>query len=138
VDERRLRIGSLFEWLAAALGVAGLVWVLSVPLQHLSGPRVDAALVDLREELPPGVPNGATSVPVMLLLNGGTLRVGDLESKVRSILPDSAQQARPLVTANEFGDRTTYSYVVDGSRVSIVCERSERGGPMRVAGVFVH
>ena len=138
VDERRLRIGSVFEWMAAALGVAGLVWVLSVPLQHLSGPRVDAALVDVREKLPPGVPSGATSVPVMLLLDGRSLKIGDLESKARALLPQSRLQGPPLVTANEFGDRSTSAYVIDGSRLYVVCERTERGGPMRVAGVFVH
>ena len=95
MDERRLRIGSLFEWTAAALGVVGLVWVLSVPLQQLSGPRVDAALVDVREKLPPGVPSGATSVPVMLLLDGRSIKIGDLETKVRRCFRNPAFKARP-------------------------------------------
>ena len=138
MDERRLRIGSLFEWMAAALGVAGLVWVLSVPLQHLSGPRVDAALVDVREKLPPGVPSGATSVPVMLLLDGRSIKIGDLESKLRSLVPQSRLQGPPIVSSNEFGERSTYAYVIEGSRLYVVCERAERGGPMRVAGVYVH
>jgi hypothetical protein len=138
VDERRLRIGSLFEWVAAALGVAGLVWVLSVPVQHLIGPRVDAALVDVRETLPPGVPSGVTSVPVMLLLDGRSVRIGDLESKARSTLGQSRLQGPPIVTTSEFGGRSTYAYVIDGSRLYVVCERTESGGPMRVAGIFVH
>ena len=138
MDERRLRIGSLFEWMAAALGVAGLVWVLSVPFQHLSGPRVDAALVDVREKLPPGVPGGATSVPVVMLLDGRSLRVGDLESKLRALLPSSGLQGPPVVTANEFGDRSTYSYVIDTTRLYVVCERAERSGPIRVAGLYVN
>ena len=50
MEERRLRIGSFFEWLAAAAGVAGLIWLLSVPVQRLIGPRVDAALVELSHQ----------------------------------------------------------------------------------------
>jgi hypothetical protein len=137
VDERRLRIGSVFEWLAAALGVLGLVWVLSVPVQHLTGPRVDAALVDLREKLPPGVPGGATSVPVMLFLDGRAIRIGDLESAVRALLPEAIADSPPHISSNEFGERSTRAYRVAGSRVYIVCERMERGGPPRVSGIYL-
>lgn len=137
MDERRLRIGSLFEWVAAAVCVVGLLWLLSVPLQQLSGPRVDAALVDLRDELPPGVPSGAVSVPVMLLEDGRAIRVGDLETAVAKLLPRVAAAGPPHLSAGEFGDRLTRAYQIDGSRVYVVSERTERGGPLRVAGIYV-
>jgi len=137
MQERHLRVGSLFEWLAAAVGVVGLIWVLAGPVQHLTGPRVDAALVDVREKVPPGVPSGATSVPVLLLLDGRSLRVGLLESQLRVLLPETAADGPAYVTSNEFGDRSTRPYKVDGVRFYVVCERSERGGPMRLSGVFV-
>ena len=41
------------------------------------GPRVEAALVDAPAALPPGIPAGATSVPVMLLLDGREIRQGE-------------------------------------------------------------
>ena len=136
MDERQLRIGSIFEWVAAALCLVGIVWLLSVPLQHLIGPRVDAALVDVREELPPGVPSGATSVPVMLLENGRAIRVGDLEAVMARLLPGAAD-GPPHISAGEFGDRMTRAYRVGGSRVIVVSERSERGGPARVSGIYL-
>ena len=40
--------------------------------------------------------------------------------------------------SDEFGERMTCAYVVEGSRLYVVCERAERGGPMRVAGIYVH
>ena len=137
MDERRLRIGSLFEWLAAAACVIGGLWLLSVPLQQLGGPPVDAALVDIREKLPPGVPSGATSVPVMLLDKGRAIRVGDLESTVIKLLPHGAADGPPHISVGEFGDRTTRAYQVGGSRIYVVCERSDRGGPPRVAGIYL-
>lgn len=137
MDERRLRIGSLFEWVAAAVCVLGILWLLSVPLQQLSGPRVDAALVDIREKLPPGVPSGATSVPVMLLEDGRAVRVGDLEAGVAKLLPPGAADGPPHVSVGEFGDRLTRAYRVNGSRVYVVSERTERGGPPRVAGIYI-
>ena len=137
MDERRLRIGSLFEWVAAALCVGGVLWLVSVPLQQLSGPRVDAALVDIREKLPPGVPYGAASVPVMLLEDGRAIRIGDLEAALQKVLPNGAADGPPHISVGEFGDRLTRAYRVSGSRVYVVSERSERGGPPRVAGIYL-
>lgn len=137
MDERRLRIGSIFEWLSAGLCVVGILWLLSVPLQQLSGPRVDAALVDVRDELPPGVPSGATSVPVMLLEDGRAIRVGDLEALLPKLLAKGTADGPPHISVGEFGDRVTRAYRVSGSRVYVVSERSERGGPARVAGIYL-
>jgi hypothetical protein len=137
VDERPLRIGSLFEWLAAAAGVALVVWVISVPVQRLIGPGVEAALVDAPGALPAGVPAGATSVPVMLLLDGREIRHGDLRTRLNTILPERVADGPPHVSAGEFGDRVTRAYRVDGVRLYVVCERLEPGGPMRVSGVYL-
>lgn len=137
VEERPLRIGSLFEWLAAAAGVGALIWLLSVPVQRVIGPRVDAALVDVPTSLPPGVSAGATNVPGIMLLDGREIRTGDLQSRVTSLLPDSAAQGPTLVSTGEFGERRTRTYVVDGTKFFVVFERLERGGPMRVVGVYL-
>jgi hypothetical protein len=137
VEERPLRIGSFFEWLAAAAGVAALIWLLSVPLQRVIGPRVDAALVEVPASLPPGVPAGAMNVPAIMLLDGRQIRAGDLQTRVTSMLPESAARGPTVVSTGEFGERRTRAYVVDGTRFFVVCERLERGGPIRVAGVYL-
>ena len=137
MEERPLRVGSFFEWLAAVAGVGALIWLLSVPAQRLIGPRVDAALVDVPTALPPGVPAGAMNVPGIMLLDGREIRTGDLQSRVTSMLPESAARGPTLASAGEFGERRTRTYVVDGTRFFVVCERLERGGPMRVTGVFL-
>jgi hypothetical protein len=137
VEERRLRIGSLFEWLAAGVGVFLLIWLISVPVQRLIGPRVEASLVDAPSGLPPGVPAGATSVPVMLLLDGREIRHGLLQTRLNTLLPEKFADGPSHMSSGEFGERRTRAYVVDGTRFYIVSERLEPNGPMRVAGIYL-
>jgi hypothetical protein len=137
VEERRLRIGSFFEWLVAAVGVIALVWLLSVPVQRALGPRVDAALVDVPPGLPPGIPAGATSVPALVLLDGREVRNGVLLSRFSSIVPERFADGPAHVSAGEFGERRTRAYLIDGTRFYVVFERLERGGPMRITGVYL-
>ena len=136
MEERHLRVGSFFEWVAAAAGVAALVWLISVPVQRITGPRVEAS-IDAPAPLPPGVPGGATSVPVMLLLDGREIRHGELHSRLMQILPDKLVDG-PINRSNgELGERHTRAYVVHGMRFYVVCERTEPGGPMRIAGIYL-
>ena len=137
MEERRLRIGSFFEWLVAAVGVIALVWLLSVPVQRALGPRVDAALVDVPPGLPPGIPAGATSVPALVLLDGREVRNGVLLSRFSSIVPERFADGPAHVSAGEFGERRTRAYLIDGTRFYVVFERLERGGPMRITGVYL-
>lgn len=137
VDQRRLRIGSIFEWVAAASGVVLLIWLISVPAQRLLGPQVEAALVDTPDERRPGVPSGATSVPVLWLLDGREIRVGDLHARLNARLPERLSEGPPHISTGEFGERHTRAYLVDGTRFYVVCERPQRGAPMRVSGVYL-
>lgn len=133
-----MRVGSfVFEWLVAAAGVLALIWVLSVPVQRVLGPRVDAAPVDVSSSLPPGVPAGATAVPVMILLDGREIRAGDLHTRLDTLLPDAVADGPAHVSRGEFGERHTRAYLVDGTRFYVVCERVQRNGPVRVAGVYL-
>ena len=127
----------MFEWLVAAGGVLALLWLVYVPVQRLIGPRVDAAVAEVATALPPGVPAGASNVPVMILLDGREIRHGDLRSRLDAVLPQKFAEGPPHVSTNEFGDRHTRAYTVNGTRFYLVCERLERGGPMRISGVYV-
>jgi hypothetical protein len=138
VEERRLRVGSLFEWLLAATGVAVLIWLISVPVQRVIGPQVEAApVVEPSTALPPGVPPSAVSVPVMLLLDGREIRAGDSHTRVHNLLPDKLAEGPMHISANGTGERHTRLYVVDGTRFYVVCERTDNSGPMRVLGVYL-
>ena len=137
VEDRRFRIGSFFEWLAAAVGAGAVVWVLSVPVQRLIGPQVEAALVDEPAMAPPGVPAAATKVPVMYLLDGREIRHGELHTRLSQKLPDQLVTGPVVRGQGLFGERQTRGYTVDGTRFYVVCERIEAGGPMRVTAIYL-
>jgi hypothetical protein len=137
VDDRRLRVGSLVEWLVATLGVAAVIWLLSVPAQRLLGPGVEASLVEVPSGLPPGVPAGATSIPVMLLRDGREIRQGELQSRINTLLPEKLAAGSVQVSTGEFGARHTRAYLLEGIKFYVVCERLEAGAPMRVSGIYL-
>ena len=137
MEERHFRVGSFFEWIAAAGGVAVLVWLISVPVQRVIGPRVEASLIDAPAPLPPGVPAGATNVPVLLMLDGRELRHGELHSRLTQMLPDKLLDGPIVRSTADFGERHTRAFVVNGMKFYVVCERAEAGGPLRVAGIYL-
>jgi hypothetical protein len=137
VEERRLRVGSFFEWLAAAVGAGAVVWVASVPAQRLMGPPAEAAPVEEPAAAPPGVPPGATIVPVMYLLDGRVIRQGELHTRLVQLLPDELLTGPIARGQGPFGERLTRTYTVDGTRFYVVCERMEPGGPMRVTSIYL-
>jgi hypothetical protein len=137
MEERRLRVGSLFEWLAAALAVLLVIWLVSVPIQRALGPQVEAALIDLPSALPAGVPVGATSVPLIMLLDGREIRQGDLMSHANALLPDALAEGPLLLSTGELGERRTRAYIADNAHFYVVFERLEPGGPMKVSGIYL-
>jgi hypothetical protein len=137
VEDRRFRVGSFFEWVAAVIGAGAVVWVVSVPVQRLMGPQVEAALVDDAAVAPPGIPAGATNVPVMYLLDGREIRHGELHTRLSQKLPDDLVTSPIATSQGAFGERQTRAYTVDGTQFYVVCERVEAGGPMRVTAIYL-
>jgi hypothetical protein len=137
VEDRRIRGASLFEWLAAAFAVLGLLWVFSVPVQRMLGPRVEAAIGAPNQHTPSGVPAGATLVPVMLLLDGREIRQGDLHTRLEEILPARLAEGPAHLSDGQFGNRHTRAYALNGTKFYVVCERTEPNGQMKVAGIYL-
>ena len=137
MPDPQFRIGpSLWEWLVAALAVLGLVWTISGPVRRMLGPRVEASLIEQRD-LPPGVPAGATVVPVMLLPDGRELRQGDPHLRLEEVLPTRLADGPPQVSEGQFGARYTRSYALNGTKFFVVCEKAEPDGPVKVAGIYL-
>jgi len=139
VGQHWFRVGALVEWVAAATAVLLLLWLVSVPLQRVIRPGVQAAVAeaDLSGQTPPGVPAGATLVPVMLLPDGGEVRHGDLHSRLDAVLPPKLADGSPVVSSAQFGNRHTHAYRLDRTRVYVVCERTEPNGQMKVSGIYL-
>lgn len=137
MEKRRLLVGSLVEWGAAGLGVLVLGWIVSGPIQRAVGPHVEAAIASDASALPPGVPPGAVNIPLVLLLDGREIRIGDLHAHLDETLPPQLADGPAFESRTPFGDRHTRRYVVSGARFYVVCERSESGGPLRVSGIYL-
>ncbi|MGQ0734932.1 MAG: hypothetical protein ACT4QD_14910 [Acidobacteriota bacterium] len=137
MEERRVRIGSLFEWLAAAAAVTGLVWLGSAQMRGVLGPRLAAVIVEAPGGSPPGIPEGAVHVPVLMLLDGREIRSGELRSSLDGLLPETAAEGPAHTSSGEFGERHTRAYNVGGTRFYVVCEAHVPGSPHRVSGVWV-
>jgi hypothetical protein len=139
VEERRFRIGALVEWFLAAAAVFLVLWIASAAIQRVMGRGLHAAVVQapLIPNTPPGVPAGATLVPVVLLLDGREVRQGDLHTRLDSVLPATLAEGPPVTSNAQFGERHTRAYRIDRSTIYIVCERTEPNGPVRVAGIYL-
>jgi hypothetical protein len=137
VEDRRFRAWSFFEWLVAAVGVAAFAWLLSVPVQRLMGPRVEAALAEDSASVPAGIPAGATNVPVMYFVDGREIRHGELHTRLVQVLPDKLATGPVVRSTGPFGERRTRAYTVDGTEFFVVCEAVEAGGAMRVTGIYL-
>ena len=134
--ERPPRVAPLVEWVAAALVAFGLIWTISGPVHRMLGPGVEAAIVDVARVSPPGVPPGATSIPVMLLLDGREIRQGDLHTRLEETLARFV--AGPLQPSKgEFGDRHARAYAISGTKFFVVCEKLEPNGQMKVSGIYL-
>ena len=119
---------------------SALIWIISVPVQRLLGPHVQAAIADgdTVNETPRGIPAGATIVPVMLMLDGREIRQGDLRTKLDA---DSAGEIRRRSRRNEprrnSASATRAATSSTASRFYVVCERIEPNGQMKVSGIYL-
>ncbi|MEW6320130.1 MAG: hypothetical protein AB1635_03470 [Acidobacteriota bacterium] len=132
-------LASLGEWLAAGLLLLSLGWVLSGPAREWIGPRASIAThsIPLVSSTPPGVPAGAMAVPLLVLLDGTEIRVGDTQAALNTVLSERLADGPPHVSRGDFGDRVTRAYVHRGTRFLVTTERTEPGGPARVSGIYL-
>ena len=134
----RVRLGSALEWFVAALFLVATFAVAALIVREM---RVaPAAVVQAAPEpttyaIPAAVPSRAISVPVLLLLDGKQIKVGDSVEAVAATLGRSA--GRQLVDRGALGERLTRFYEHDGTRFVLVFEPFERNGSPRVAGIYL-
>jgi len=135
----RVRVGQAFEWavaaaflaatLAVALLIAGQLSALRVPT---APPPAGAAAPDV----PTAIPGPAISVPVLQFSDTIEVRVGDTLERVSSLLGPGEETGIPA-GASRLGPRATRAYRYGSTRVLLVFEPFERGGAVRVAGIYI-
>ncbi len=99
--------------------------------------RTPSAVSVEANEVPEGVPSSAQRVPLLILLDGTTLRVGDAQVDMHARLGEAPGDQPPRVSRGPFGDRLTREYERQGTQFFVVCERTEPGGPVRVSRIYL-
>jgi hypothetical protein len=134
----RARLGSALEWLIAASFLLATVAVATLIVRELrTAPTAAAAPEAPVASIPVGIPTRAISVPVLLLLDGKEVRVGQSVDQVARVLGRSAEVGRQLADRGALGERLTRFYEHNGTRFVLVFEPFERNGNLRVAGIYL-
>jgi hypothetical protein len=130
---------SLVEWLLALGVLAGVVWVGAPVVQRLA-PQGSAAVTLVESVLPdlPGdVPDDAQSVPLLMLLDGGEVRLGMTE-KAFSARPFSRLTAGPVaIEPGVIDDRMVLPLRSGATRFWVVLDRTEAGHERLVTAIYV-
>ena len=130
---------SLAEWVLALGVLVGAVWVGGPVVQRLAPPGstsvtlVESALPDL----PGDVPDNAQSVPLLMLLDGGEVRLGMTEEALRA-RPFSRMTAGPIsIEKGVIDDRMVLPFRSGHSRFWVVLDRTEPGRERLVTAIYV-
>ena len=129
---------SLFEWVLAVAVLGGAVWF-GGPYAARWLPRQAAPPTTEIEvpATPTGVPPGARSMPLLVLLDGTEVRVGMPETTLRTILSERLAAAPRVASRGQFGDRITRAYLAQGTRFWVVLERRLPGDEVRVSAIYL-
>jgi hypothetical protein len=131
-------VRSLVEWGLAIAVLAGAIW-LGAPwvARWMPRPRAAPAAEVEPAPTPAGVPAGTHSVPLLVLLDGAEVRVGQPETGLRAILSDRLAAGPRVISRGTFGERVTRAYLAQGTRFWVVLERPQPGDQVRVTGIYL-
>lgn len=135
----RVHVGPAFEWLVAAAFLVATLSVASLIIRELTfrpATTTPVAVDPAPSASPAAVPDRAVSVPALLLLDGGQIRVGDTSARVAEVL-GGAEAVRQVVDRGALGERITRFYEHRGTRFVLVLEPFERNGTPRVAAIYL-
>jgi len=136
----RSRFTAVFEWVVAAAFLSATVGVGAMLVQQLRLPAPAAPAPVVRAavaSVPPSIPARAVSVPVLPLVDGKELRIGETVQSVAARLGRSAESGRQEVDRGSLGERLTRFYDYAGSRFILVFEPFERNGEARLAAIYL-
>jgi hypothetical protein len=134
------RLSAAAEWLVAALFLAATLGVTVMIVGELRpDPTVRAApsAPPPAAGVPPAVPAGAVSVPVLALGEGLELRIGESLGVISTRLGRAAESGRQEVDQGLLGERLTRFYEFQGTRFILVFEPSERRGEPKLIAIYL-
>lgn len=137
----RIRVAPAFEWLVAGAFLLATIAVALLLVRELQGPAGAGPGAPVTRPLvapvPPSVPAGAVSVPVLPFVDGTEIRVGERAAAVAARLGPDAARGPAAIDRGTLGDRQARPYEYQGSRFILVMEAFERNGETRVAAIYL-
>jgi len=137
----RARFVSFLEWAVAAVvlaAVAALGSIVAREVRTLNAVTPVIAGETLPDPpVPAGIPSRAVSVPMLLLGDGQTVRMGEGLETVAQRLGGAAETRPPSVERAPNGVRLTRFYEYAGARFVLVFEPLERTGEPRLAAIYL-
>lgn len=136
----RFRLTPALEWLVAAAFLAATLAVVSLIVRELrtnSAPAAAPVMAAMPASLPAAVPARAISVPVLLLVDGREVKVGQTVEQVAAVLGRAAETGTQVVDRGAVGERLTRFYEIEGTRFLLIFEPFERSGALRVAAIYL-
>ncbi|MDH4062912.1 MAG: hypothetical protein OEW19_00825 [Acidobacteriota bacterium] len=132
---------SLLEWLLALVVLAGVVRVAGPVFGRLfplsPGPAPVTLVESALPDLPTGVPAGAESAPLMILVDGTEVRLGMTEEELRTG-PLSQWMAGPaVVEKGVIGERVILPFRSDRTRFWVVVDRIDTDRAREVTAIYV-
>jgi hypothetical protein len=139
MEASRVRFGPLLEWLCAALLIVAGAAALTYAVHNARSVSVPMTPVMAHEapvpDPPPGLRDGAVSVPILPLADGRTLRLGTRAADVGALM-GAAQRGADIVDRDGTRDRITRRYYMSGTPVAIVLEAPRPGAEPLVVAIY--
>jgi hypothetical protein len=140
MDAPRTTRRAVAEWVAAAVILVGLLALVSTVLREARAVSPVTPL-SAREVAAPtptaSVPEGAVSVPLLILPGGVEIRVGDADKEVRPHLGGAVEVSPVAIERGGRGERQTRIFETGGVRFALVIEPFEQETEPRVAAIYV-
>jgi hypothetical protein len=142
METTRARLGSVVEWLLAAVFIVAAVMTIAIAVRELRSTAASTRAI-AREGpepavIPAGIPARAVSVPVLILPDKKEVRVGDSVSAIAARLGRNAEVGSQTVERGRFGERLTRFYEHAGTRFALVFEAVADRAEPRVAAIYLH
>jgi hypothetical protein len=135
MDATRTRLSFAGDWLMAAAFLVGTVLVALLIVRELRGAGASAPSSAIPAAA--AIPAEAVSVPALAMGEARELRVGDSAVDALERLGQKVTLLSKITERGPLGDREVRSYQLAGTRFILVLEPFERGGELRVAGIYL-
>ena len=145
MEVTRARFGSLLEWALAAVCAVAIAALVSFVIQALRTPagivrvNVEAAEAGLspRPDPPAAIPSRAVSVPLLLLIDGTEVRVGEREATISAKVKKAWQTGVDTLERTTAGNRITRAYDDGFRRFLLVFDPPEDAADLRLSAIYL-